>query len=145
MVAPDALDLFVDGHYVIVVDTPEDVCVSHIRADKYDGIPFQFSGTEEEYIRRTTNYGDRGHSADGAWKFRFYGWTFISVDRLRAICTEEAKRHGVNLKNADKAKSDQNKCIQLADFIAGASRARFEYGDTSIKVIRDKISIARRR
>jgi hypothetical protein len=73
------------------------------------------------------------------------GCRFISVDRLREICAEEAKKHGINLKNADKAKSDQNKCIQLADFIAGASRARFEYGDTSIEIIRDKISIARRR
>jgi len=73
------------------------------------------------------------------------GCRFISVDRLREICAEEAKKHGINLKNADKAKSDQNKCIQLADFIAGASRARFENGDTSIEMIRDKISIACRR
>ena len=73
------------------------------------------------------------------------GCRFISVDRLREICAEEAKKRSINLKNADKAKSDQNKCIQLVDFIAGASRARFEYGDTSIETIRDKISIARRR
>lgn len=72
------------------------------------------------------------------------GCRFISVSELRAICTEEAERHGINLKNADKAKSDQNKCIQLADFIVGASRAHYEYGDQSIDIIRDKISVARR-
>lgn len=54
LVAQDALDLFVDNHRVVVVDTPEDVCVSCIREGKYDGIPFPFSGSDEEYVCRCT-------------------------------------------------------------------------------------------
>ncbi|MBE6513680.1 MAG: hypothetical protein E7Z69_00905 [Thermoplasmata archaeon] len=54
--AKDALDFFVEDHYVIVVDTPEDVCVSCICEGKYDGIPFPFSETGEEYIRRTHEF-----------------------------------------------------------------------------------------
>ncbi len=56
MVAQDALGLFVENHYVIVVDTPVDVCVSCIREGKYDGIPFPFSGSDDDYIHRTYDF-----------------------------------------------------------------------------------------
>ena len=56
LVAQGALDLFVDNHYVIVVDAPEDVCVSRIREGKYDGIPFPFSGSDDDYIHRTYDF-----------------------------------------------------------------------------------------
>ena len=69
---------------------------------------------------------------------------FISADKLREIVREEATKHGVNVKRIDKIQSGQNKCIQLADFVAGASRSLYEHEDNSINIIAKKISIARR-
>lgn len=69
---------------------------------------------------------------------------FISGDRMREIAGEEALYHNVNLVKIDKINSSHNKCIQLADFVAGASRAYYEIGDKSIEIIREKVSIARR-
>ncbi|MBR2254990.1 MAG: hypothetical protein IJ856_04130 [Candidatus Methanomethylophilaceae archaeon] len=54
--ARDALEYFVDGHYVIVVDTPEDVCISRIREGKYDGIPFPFDIPDDAFIHQTIDF-----------------------------------------------------------------------------------------
>ena len=69
---------------------------------------------------------------------------FISADKLRAIVREEAVKHGINVKRIDKIQSSQNKCVQLADYVAGASRSLYEHEDDSINIIAKKISIARR-
>ena len=70
---------------------------------------------------------------------------FITIDHLKEIVYEEAVKHNVNVKMVNKVQSEQNKCIQLVDFIAGASRAMYENNDNTIEILRDKISIARRR
>lgn len=72
------------------------------------------------------------------------GSGFVTLQRFREIVFEEAKRHGKNPKTVHKISSEQNRCIQLADFIAGASRAYYEYGDDTIELIRENISVARR-
>ena len=69
---------------------------------------------------------------------------FIPVEKLRKIVREEAVKHGVNVKRIDKVQSSQNKCVQLADYVAGASRSLYEHGDDSINIIARKVSIARR-
>ena len=83
MVAQDALDLFVENHYVIVVDTPVDVCVSRIREGKYDGILSPFNGADEEIIRRTYDFLRSRTSADGASIFPYCGWTGCCLCRNR--------------------------------------------------------------
>ena len=57
---------------------------------------------------------------------------------------DEAKKAGVNVKKCDKATSEQNKCIQIADFIAGATRSYHENDNDTLKILNEKISIARR-
>ena len=64
---------------------------------------------------------------------------------MKVVAYEEAAKHGVNVKTVNKVQSEHNKCIQLVDFIAGASRAMYENNDNTIEILRDKISIARRR
>ena len=71
--------------------------------------------------------------------------SFISTDLLRQIINEEAKLAGINPKKIHKVSSQQNKCIQLTDFVVGAIRASAEYSDKTICVLEKKISIARRR
>ena len=70
--------------------------------------------------------------------------SFISIGELRGIVNEEAKKTGMNVKKCDKATSEQNKCIQIADFIAGATRSYHENGNDTLKILDEKISIARR-
>lgn len=72
------------------------------------------------------------------------GSGFIKLDRYREIVEEEAIAHMVNTKKVHKVFSTQNKCVQLIDFIAGASRARVEFNDKTIRLIENKISVARR-
>ena len=69
---------------------------------------------------------------------------FISLSRLREIVEELSSKNGINVKNIDKVRSEQNKCIQLTDFITGSVRAFYESDDNSLEIIRKKISIARR-
>ena len=69
---------------------------------------------------------------------------FINIDKLRIIVAEEAIKYGVNVKRVDKIQSSQNKCIQIADFVAGASRSLYEHDDNSIDIIKNKVSVARR-
>ena len=42
--------------YIVVMDTPSDVCISRIREGKYDGIPFPFSDSDEGLIRTVSRY-----------------------------------------------------------------------------------------
>lgn len=70
--------------------------------------------------------------------------SFVSTDRLRQIVNEEAKLMGANPKKVSKVSSQQNKCIQLADFVVGAVRANAEYSDETISVLEKKVSVARR-
>ena len=58
--------------------------------------------------------------------------------------SEEAEIQDVNPKKVYKAVSHQNKCIQLADFVAGAVRAESEYSDELFKKLSEKVSVARR-
>lgn len=55
--------------------------------------------------------------------------TFVSLEDLRSMATETSKRHGSNLKRCEKATSHQNKCVQIADFVAGSFYADLQHGD----------------
>ena len=70
---------------------------------------------------------------------------FVSLSEFRRIVFEEASRRNVNPIKVNKVLSEQNKCIQLVDFIAGAARAELEYSDNTIGIISKKVSVARRR
>ena len=70
--------------------------------------------------------------------------SFITVGDFRDMVREESMNHRLNPLKIDMVSSNQNKCIQLVDFIAGASRAKYEIGDQSIELISEKVSIARR-
>lgn len=70
--------------------------------------------------------------------------SFIKIEKLRKIAEEEALKANVNLMKCDKVTSEQNKCIQLVDYVAGAARARYEDGNPSIQIIEKKISVARK-
>jgi hypothetical protein len=71
--------------------------------------------------------------------------TFTSVDMLRKIVREEAEIANKNPVKVNKVPSQQNKCIQLVDFIAGAARANLEYSDRTLEILSEKVSFARRR
>lgn len=73
------------------------------------------------------------------------GSGFIKLERFRKIVSEEAAIHAVNPKKVHKVSSNQNKCIQLADFVVGAARAKYEYADSTIETLVEKVSVARRR
>ena len=70
--------------------------------------------------------------------------SFIPIDKLRKIAFEVSVNHGVNLMKCEKVTSSQNKCIQLVDYVAGASRAKYEEDDDTIDILKNKVSIARR-
>lgn len=70
--------------------------------------------------------------------------SFITIKELRDMVNDEAKKAGVNVKKCDKATSEQNKCIQIADFIAGATRSYHENDNDTLKILDEKVSIARR-
>ena len=69
---------------------------------------------------------------------------FISIDRFRRIVSEQAVAHNVNPIKIDKVHSEQNRCIQLVDYVAGASRAKYERSDDTIDILLEKVSVARR-
>ena len=68
---------------------------------------------------------------------------FVSLEEFRRIVSEEASRHNINPIKVNKVLSEQNKCIQLVDFIAGAARAELEHSNNTINVISRKVSVAR--
>ena len=42
--------------YIVVMDTPAEICISRIREGKYDGIPFPFTCSGEEFIKDVSIY-----------------------------------------------------------------------------------------
>jgi len=72
------------------------------------------------------------------------GSGFIKMEHFRQIVSKSATMYGIDTKIVHKVSSDANKCIQLADFIAGASRSKYEFSDTTLNIINEKISVARR-
>ena len=73
------------------------------------------------------------------------GCPFITLNRFREIVTEEAEVHDANPKKVNKVTSQENKCIQLVDFVAGAVRSESEHSDETLWPLTAKISVARRR
>ena len=69
---------------------------------------------------------------------------FVSIHKMREIVSCQASKYGINLKIVDKVNSESNKCIQLADYIAGACRSKYEQNDNTIDLIQNKVSVARR-
>ena len=69
---------------------------------------------------------------------------FVTLDRLREIAQEEAVKADVNIKKCEKITSQQNKCIQIVDYVAGAVRSSMENGDDTLSILDEKISVARR-
>ena len=69
---------------------------------------------------------------------------FITTNELRVMVRKEAKGFNINPMKIDMVSSEQNRCIQLVDFIAGASRAKYENGDDTIELISKNVSLARR-
>ena len=70
--------------------------------------------------------------------------SFIDTEKIREMAFKEAEIQDVNPKKIYKPVSQQNKCIQLADFVAGAVRAEYEYSDELFKQLSKKVSVARR-
>ena len=69
----------------------------------------------------------------------------MTLGSFRAIARAIAIESGCNLKKCDKVTSHQNKCVQIADYVAGAINRNFEDEDPHyMDVIREKISIARK-
>ncbi len=64
------------------------------------------------------------------------------MGRFREIVWEESDVRNVNPKKVHKVSSQQNKCIQLVDFIAGAARAESEHSDDTLRILNEKISFA---
>ena len=69
---------------------------------------------------------------------------FITMERFRDIVFREAEMQGINPKKVHKVSSQQNKCIQLVDFVAGAVRAEAEFSNRMIEPLKNKVSVARR-
>lgn len=61
--------------------------------------------------------------------------TFISLDDLRHTAYQLSLSYGCNLLRCEKVTSHQNKCIQLADYVAGSFFVNLEYGDDSFSTI----------
>lgn len=71
--------------------------------------------------------------------------SFITVTELKTMAEKLSTGAGCNVKRCEKAKSHHNKCIQIADLVAGSIQRSLEYGDESfVEGIRIKISVARK-
>lgn len=71
--------------------------------------------------------------------------SFITLNSFRTIANDIAIANGCNLKKCDKVTSHQNRCVQIADYVAGAINRYFEDGyPYYMDIIREKISIARK-
>ena len=71
--------------------------------------------------------------------------SFVTLSSFRTIAGEIAASAGCNLKKCDKVTSHQNRCVQIADYVAGAINRNYEDGDPHyMDVIRENISIARK-
>lgn len=71
--------------------------------------------------------------------------SFLTLNSFRTIAREITTSASCNLKKCDKVTSHQNKCVQIADYVAGAINRNYEDNDPHyMEIIRDKISIARK-
>ncbi len=69
---------------------------------------------------------------------------FITQADIRKMILEEASLTGANVLDCGKRVSSQTPCLQLVDYVAGGTRAKYEDGDDSLSKLDMKISIARR-
>ncbi len=69
--------------------------------------------------------------------------SFLTSDNYRRIVYDEAERHDINPMRVNMISSSDSRCIQLADFVAGACRSKSEYGDDSLDILGEKVSYAR--
>lgn len=71
--------------------------------------------------------------------------TFVTLEELRISAYTCAIKYKANLKKCEKATSQQNKCIQIADYIAGTINSHFQNDDCRFfHLIERKISFARK-
>lgn len=64
--------------------------------------------------------------------------TFIGLNDYRLIAYDKSRKHGCNLLRCEKATSHQNKCIQVADYVAGSFFVSSEYENDKFKSIIQK-------
>ena len=69
---------------------------------------------------------------------------FIKENDLHSMIKQIASDLGANVLDCGKRDSHQTPCLQVVDFIAGATRAKHEGNDSTLSLIDEKISIARR-
>ena len=75
----------------------------------------------------------------------YLGVQYLTTQYRNQLEGEIAASVGCNLKKCDKVTSHQNRCVQIADYVAGAINRNYEDGDPHyMDVIREKISIARK-
>lgn len=66
--------------------------------------------------------------------------TFIPLQTFRKITGEISLQKGCNLKKCDKVTSHQNRCVQIADYVAGAINYNFRNNDsTFMDLIKERI------
>lgn len=71
--------------------------------------------------------------------------SFIDLKSLRSIAEEISTSRGCNLKRCDKVTSHQNRCVQIADYVAGAINRYYENDDGHyLTTIKEKVSVARK-
>lgn len=64
---------------------------------------------------------------------------FIRQDHLKQMAKDISIEIGKNVKSCDKVSSDR--CVRIADYVAGAIRTKFENGNEELfEIIREKIS-----
>lgn len=69
---------------------------------------------------------------------------FITQVEVCKMILEEAQIARANVLDCGKKVSSQTPCLQLVDYIAGGTRARYEDDDDALSKLDKKISIARR-
>ena len=70
--------------------------------------------------------------------------SFIRLKDMRDTSRTIAESTGKNIKRCDKAPSSSNKCVQIADYVAGAVWWEHEKSDPRFTdIIKNKISVAR--
>lgn len=66
--------------------------------------------------------------------------TFIGLNELRVMAMGLTQKHGCNLIRCEKVTSHQNKCIQIADFVAGSFFVSSQYGIVKFtSIIQEKV------
>ena len=71
--------------------------------------------------------------------------TFMNLEELRSIASDLSEKCGTNLKRCEKSTSGHNKCVQIADYVAGSLYTNLQNKDGRFKgIIAEKISPARK-